>query len=253
MVPLLRGKVVLVTGAGAGLGRVASLRYARQGAKLAVAARTRSTLDTLVAEIEGFGEEAFAITADITDEDQVQRMIDAVVGRFGRLDCALNNAGGIPGEAFTADSSTAEWHRMLALNLTGTYFCVKHEIPAMLKAGGGSIVNVASGASHRGVPGLPAYSASKHGVIGLTRSAAAEYARQNIRINAVNPGIINSEAHARHDIDYNTLLPTPMGRIAEPLEVADTAGWLLSDQASYITGQSLDVDGGRTTAAFVMP
>ncbi len=250
---MLEGKVVLITGAGAGLGRVASLLYAKEGAKIAVAARTVATLETLVSEIEAFGGEAFAVPVDITDERQVEQMVEAVAGHFGRLDCALNNAGGIPQEAFTADSSTEEWLRIMNLNLTGTYFCVKHEIRAMLKTGGGAIVNVASGAAHKGVPGLAAYSASKHGVIGLTRTAAAEYARQHIRVNAINPGIINTESYARHGVDYNSFLPTPMGRIAEPEEVANTACWLLSDQASYVTGQSLDIDGGRTSAAFILP
>lgn len=249
----LDGKVVLITGAGAGLGRVAAKMYAKQGARLAVAARTASTLHSLVEEIQQAGGEALAVSADITDEDQVEQMINAVVAHYGRLDCALNNAGGIPEEAATADSSTDEWHRVVALNLNGTYFCVKHEIRAMLKQGGGAIVNVASGASHLGVPGMPAYSASKHGVIGLTRTAAAEYGRQGIRINAVNPGIINTEAYQQHDLDYNTLIPTPIGRISEPEEVANAAAWLLSEQASFVTGHSLEIDGGRTTAAFVLP
>lgn len=250
---LLNGKVVLVTGAGAGLGRVAARLYARQGARLAVAARSPETLETLVGDIAAEGGTAFAVPTDITDERQVGQMVAAVVDRFGRIDCALNNAGGIPLEALTAESSTDEWQRIMALNLTGTYFCVKHEVRAMLETGGGSIVNVASGAAHKGVPGLVAYSASKHGVIGLTRTAAAEYASAKIRVNAINPGIINTESYARHGVDYNAFLPTPMGRIAEPEEVANTAGWLLSDQASYITGQALDIDGGRTTTAFVMP
>jgi NAD(P)-dependent dehydrogenase (short-subunit alcohol dehydrogenase family) len=251
-VSALKGKVVLITGAGAGLGRVAANVYASQGAKLAVAARTASTLNSLVSEIEQSGGEAFAVTADITDELQVVRMVKAVVDQFGRLDCALNNAGGIPQQAATAESSTEEWERIIALNLTGTYFCVKHEITAMLKSGGGAIVNVASGAAHLGVPGLSAYSASKHGVIGLTRSAAAEYGKQGIRVNAVNPGIINTESYQQHDVDYNAFMPTSMGRIAEPEEVANAAAWLLSDQASFVTGHSLEIDGGRTTAAFVI-
>lgn len=250
---MLEGKVVLITGAGAGLGRVAARLYAREGAKLALAARTLSTLESLVGDIESEGGEAIAIATDITDEEQVARMVAATVDRFGRLDCALNNAGGIPEEALTADSSTDEWHRIIALNLTGTYFCVKHEVRAMLaNPKGCAIVNVASGAAHKGVPRLSTYSASKHGIIGLTRSVAAEYARHPIRVNAINPGIINSEAFSRHDLDYTTLIPTPMGRIAEPEEVANTAAWLLSDQASYVTGQSLDIDGGRTTTAFVL-
>lgn len=249
---MLKGKVILITGASAGFGRVAALRYGRQGAIIAAAARTPSTLEGLVREIKAAGGEAMAVRADITVEEQVEQMVKTVVDHFGRLDCALNNAGGIPSEAFTADSSSEEWHRNIALNLTGTYFCMKYEIRAMRSAGKGAIVNVASGAAHLGVPGLPAYSASKHGVIGLTRAAAAEYAKQGIRINAVNPGIINTEAYARHALDYNALIPTPMGRVAEPEEVADAVAWLLSDQASYVTGHALELDGGRTTAAFVV-
>ena len=183
-----------------------------------------------------------------------------IMGFFGISIPGLRIAGGllVGGIGWTmvlgsADSATDEWHRIIALNLTGTYFCLKHEIGAMLATGGGSIVNVASGAAHKGVPGMAAYSASKHGVIGLTRTAAAEYAGAGVRVNAVNPGIINTEAYARHGIDYNALLPTPMGRIAEPEEVANAAAWFFSDQAPYVTGQSLDIDGGRTTAAFVMP
>ena len=249
---MLKDKVILITGASAGFGRVAALRYASQGGIIAAAARTLSTLDGLVREIESAGGKAIAVQVDITVEAQVEQMVKTVVAHFGRLDCALNNAGGIPSEAYTADSDTGEWHRNIALNLTGTYFCLKHEIRAMLNAGKGAIVNVASGAAHLGVPGVPAYSASKHGVIGLTRAAAAEYARQGIRINAVNPGIINTEAYARHALDYNALIPTPIGRVAEPEEVADAAAWLLSDQASYVTGHALELDGGRTSAAFVV-
>jgi A-factor type gamma-butyrolactone 1'-reductase (1S-forming) len=248
---VLDGKVVLITGAGAGLGRVAALLYAREGAKVAVAARTGSTLSSLVEEIEQVDGVALAVTTDITVEDQVEHMVSSIVRHFGRLDCALNNAGGIPKEALTADSSTEEWHRIVALNLTGTYFCVKHEIRAMLQKGGGAIVNVASGAAHLGVPGLSAYSASKHGIIGLTRTAAAEYGKRGIRVNAVNPGIINTESYRRHGVDYNLYVPTPMGRVSEPEEVANAAAWLLSDKASFITGHSLEIDGGRTTAAFV--
>ena len=201
--------------------------------------------DLRAKELDKDGTECLAVTADITVEDQVEHMVEAVVSHFGRLDGALNNAGGIPHEAFTADSSTQEWHRIIALNLTGTYFCVKHEIRAMLRARGGAIVNVASGAAHLGVPGLAAYSASKHGVIGLTRTAAAEYGKRGIRVNAVYPGLIktpmiagNSEETNAHFTQY-----IPLGRIGEASEVAELVAFLVSDAASYINGAEIAADG----------
>jgi len=175
-----------------------------------------------------------------------------VLARWGRLDCAFNNAGVADAGRFTVDATEEDWDRVNAINLKGVWLCMRREIRDMLKTGGGAVVNTASVAGLVGWRGSATYSATKHGVIGLTRAAAAEYAKQGIRINAVNPGIINTAAYAQHDLDYNALIPTPVGRIAEPEEIANAAAWLLSDQASYVTGHSLELDGGRTTAAFVV-
>lgn len=253
MTGMLDGKVTLITGAGAGLGRDTALLCAREGAILALVARTEAGCNAVAEQIAAIGGTAIYVRADVSDEDQVRDMVARVVDRFGRLDCAINNVGTIPESAFTAESSTDEWNRLIAVNLTATYFCVKHEIPAMLAAGGGSIVNVASGAGHEGVPGMVSYSASKHGVIGITRTVAAEYARAGIRVNVVCPGIINTDSYRQHNVDYNQYLPSPIGRVAEPHEVAEAAIWLLSDKASYVTGHTLAIDGGRTTTAFVVP
>lgn len=246
------GKVALVTGATSGIGRETALQFAREGARVVLSGRRESQGRAVVSEIEAAGGEAHFVRSDVTDAESVRHMVDATVARFGRLDCAFNNAG-ISGEAMkpTADHSQENWDSVIATNLTGVWRSMKFEISAMLKCGGGSIVNNSSGYGlvGSGVGHAP-YAAAKHGVIGLTRSAAIEYAMQGIRVNAVCPGWTHSEMvdpvlAAMPDL-FSAILKNevPMQRIAAAAEIARAVLWLCSDEASYVTGHPLVVDGG---------
>lgn len=231
------GRVALVTGGGSGIG-AATVGALRQLGATVIAADLRPT----------DGVEPL----DVTDEAAVDALVDAIVAEHGRLDLAANVAG-TPGEyADVATSDTATWRRTMAVNLDGAYFCVRAELRAMLAGGaghGGSIVNVASSAARMGVPGLVAYSASKHGVLGLTRTAALEVARKGIRVNAVCPGTVRTPMLAGFVGGDEEALESmgrraPMGRLGEPSEIAEAIVWLLSDAASFVTGAVVDPDGG---------
>lgn len=244
------GQVVLITGAAGGIGRAAVRAFARSGARLVVAdldeAGARQTADLARAE----GAEALAVQADVASSASVQAMVAAAVARFGRLDAAFNNAGveleGVP----THEADEDLFDRTLAINLKGVFLCMKYQLRQMLaQGGGGAIVNTASVAALVGAATMPAYAASKHGVVGLTKSAALEYAKKGIRVNAVCPGVIRTAMTERaiaqrpeREAFINNL--HPMGRIGEPEEIAATALWLCSPAASFITGQALAVDGG---------
>ncbi|MBV7672484.1 glucose 1-dehydrogenase [Streptomyces halstedii] len=245
------GKAGLVTGAGSGIGRAIASGLARRGAAVAVLDLDEAAAHETAEEITGVGGRAIAIRVDIADEDSVRSAIGRTVAELGRLDLAVNNAG-VPSSGRQLTGMPAqEWERVLRINLTGTFFCLKHGIPELRRAGGGAIVNIASGGGLHAIPLSPAYVASKHGVVGLTKAAAVDYAADGIRVNAVAPGMTRT-AHLDRAVEGTGLIAqhkalTPLGRLATPDEIADAAVWLCSDESSYITRTTLSVDGGRRT------
>ncbi len=242
MAGLVAGKVALVTGASSGIGRATALACAREGAKVVVADVT----------VEG-GEETVALVqkTDVSKAVEVEALVAKAVATYGRLDCAHNNAG-IAGNAKTiVDDTEDNWDRILAINLKGVWLCMKYEIAHMLKQGGGAIVNTASGAGLIGVRRGGAYVASKHGVVGLTKTAALEYAKAGIRVNCVCPGPIDTPmlqgiGGSNQVVIERMVAAQPGGRLGKPAEIAEAAVWLCSDAASFITGLPMPVDGGYT-------
>jgi NAD(P)-dependent dehydrogenase (short-subunit alcohol dehydrogenase family) len=255
MTGILAGKSALVTGGASGIGRATSLAMAREGARVAVADRAEERAAETVALINAAGGQAIAIGGDVANEDDVVAMVARTVAAFGRLDCAFNNAG-ISGRSVgpvghrTHEMSRASFDAMLAINLTGVFLCMKHEIAHMLTRGGGAIVNTASVAGLVGLPTSTHYVAAKHGVVGLTKTAAMEYARDNIRVNCVNPGYIatpmtDETMKSRFD---ELMTKVPMHRLGLPDEIAEAVVWMCSDKASFMTGASHVVDGGYYAA-----
>ena len=248
------GKVALVTGAGGGIGRATALAFAREGARVVasdVAGAGGEETARLVADAGG---EALHVACDVTRPAEVEALVAAAVDAFGRLDCAHNNAGVEGAYARTADCDEENFDRTCAVNLKGVYLCLKAEIAHLLDAGGGAIVNTASVAGVEGAKNLPAYVASKHGVMGLTRTAALEYATRGIRVNAVCPGPIRTrmlEAIMEENprMEPAMIAAVPMRRLGAPEEIAEAVVWLCSDRASYVTGQGLVVDGGFTAGS----
>ena len=249
------GKVALVTGAGGGIGRATALAFAREGARVVasdVAGAGGEETTRLVADAGG---EALHVACDVTRPAEVEALVAAAVDAFGRLDCAHNNAGVEGAYARTADCDEENFDRTCAVNLKGVYLCLKAEIAHLLDAGGGgAIVNTASVAGVEGAKNLPAYVASKHGVMGLTRTAALEYATRGIRVNAVCPGPIRTrmlEAIMEENprMEPAMIAAVPMRRLGAPEEIAEAVVWLCSDRASYVTGQGLVVDGGFTAGS----
>ena len=245
----MRGKVAIVTGASAGIGRATALAFAREGARVVVADVQPGAGEETVRLIADAGGEAAFVRADVSRATDSEAIVHRAVEVFGRLDYAFNNAG-IEGEtAPTAECSEENWDRVLGINLKGVWLCMRHEIPEMLRQGGGAIVNCSSVAGLVGFPGIPAYTASKHGILGLTRAAALEYAQQNVRVNAVCPGVIRTamvERFTRQDPQAEAQLVArePVGRMGTPEEVAAAVLWLCSDAASFVSGHALAVDGG---------
>ena len=245
----LDGKAALVTGGGSGLGRASAIALARAGAVVTVAdVDERGGKETAALVFEEVGGDAGFVRADVTRPEDVEAMVDKTVERWGHLDCALNNAGTTGASAPTAEHTLDDWNRAIALNLTGVFLCLKYEIPAMLERGG-AIVNMASGAGLVGFAGLPAYVASKHGVVGLTRAAALEYASQSVRINAICPGSTRTpmlEGFMGGDPQIERMMTraVPLGRLGRPEEIAEAVVWLCSDAASFVVGHALAVDGG---------
>ena len=256
MAGILDGKVALVTGGASGIGRATALAMAREGARVAVADRTEESAAETVALINAAGGQAIAIGGDVTGEADVAAMVARTVAAFGRIDCAFNNAGvarravGPAGQRMH-ELSQASFDTMLAVNLTGVFLCLKHEVAQMLaQGGGGAIVNTASIAGLIGLPTSAHYVAAKHGVVGLTKTAAIEYAQDGIRVNCVNPGYITTpmtKEMVKTRID-EVMAKVPMHRMGMPEEIAEAVVWMCSDKASFMTGASQVVDGGYFAA-----
>lgn len=251
MAGLLEGKSALITGGGGGIGRATALIFAREGARIAVADANLDAAKETVAQVNAIGGQAMSLTGDVTDSAAVQAMIKSVVSAHGRIDCAFNNAGIAGYQVDAAGKKTHEWSdeafdRMIAVNLRGVWLCMKHELPQMMAQGGGVIVNTGSIAGLIGLPTSSAYVAAKHGVLGLTKTAALEYATDNIRVNAVCPGYIETkmteDTMRRRGAELMTKVP--FGRMGKPEEIGEMVLWFCSDRASYVSGACYNVDGG---------
>ena len=230
------GKVAIVTGGASGIGRATALRLAAEGASVLVADRDEPMGTETVGMIEADGGTASFERVDVRSEDSVAAMVATAVERYGGLDVAHNNAGVVDNPMHIADMGADRWDRMIATNLSSVFYCLKHEIPALLARGGGAIVNTSSGAGVSGTPMLAHYSAAKHGVIGLTRSASDEYVREGIRVNAICPGLVDTPLV--QGSAYDT------GLKADPSQMAEVVAWLLSDDSSWVSGQAIEVNGG---------
>ena len=245
------GKTVLITGAGNGIGRGTALAFAREGARLVLADIDGTAGEAVREEICAAGGEAFFVRTDVARGTEVQAMVAASVERYGRIDCAFNNAGIEEEHQRLADSDEAMYDRMMGINVKGVWLCMKYQIAQMLGQGGGVIVNTASVAGLIGAPKHAIYAASKHAVVGLTKSAAAEYGKRGIRVNSVCPGVIRTpmlERALRREPDWEqTLLRMhPIGRLGEVDDVAQAVLWLCSDASAFVTGHQLAVDGAMT-------
>jgi NAD(P)-dependent dehydrogenase (short-subunit alcohol dehydrogenase family) len=256
MAGILDGKSALITGGASGIGRATAVAMSREGARVAVADRTEKSAAATVALINAAGGQAIAIDGDVSVESDVAAMVTRTVAAFGRLDCAFNNAGisaravGPAGER-THELSRESFDRMMAINLTGVFMCMKHEIRQMLaQGGGGAIVNTSSIAGVVGLAGTAHYVAAKHGVVGLTKTAALEYAQDGIRVNCVNPGYIETPmTEETMKTRYDAIMAkVPMNRLGVPGEIAEAVVWMCSDRASFMTGASHIVDGGYYAA-----
>ncbi|HVU08565.1 MAG TPA: SDR family oxidoreductase [Verrucomicrobiae bacterium] len=245
------GKVAFVTGAASGIGRAAALAFACEGASVVAADVSERNNQETVRLIEEQGGRAIAVRCDVTKAEDIKAAMTKTIEAFGRLDFAFNNAGIEPKKpAPTADYDEEEWNRIFDINLRGVFLCMKHEIPLILKQGG-AIVNTSSGAGVIGIKGSPAYTAAKHGVIGLTRAAALDYAAQKIRINAVCPGYIDTPMMSRFTGDTSegrakVVAEEPVGRMGKPEEIAAAVIWLCSDAAAFMVGHAMVIDGGQT-------
>lgn len=243
------GRVALVTGGGSGIGRATSLAFANEGARVVVDDINVQGGEETLRLIKSAGGDAIFVKADVSKAAEVEAMVHRAIEIYGRIDCAFNNAG--VGEPLKRLSKTSEdnWDRVMATNLKGVYLCMKYEIPHMYKQGKGAIVNTASLAGLKGLSGQAAYAASKHGVVGLTKSAALEYAGASIRINAVCPGVIDTPLIApnmrdRPQVQKAYVDMEPIGRLGKPEEIAAAVLWLCSDEASFVIGSCFSVDGG---------
>ena len=245
------GKVALVTGGASGIGRAAALQFARQGARVVLADVDETGGEEMAHLITKEGADAAFVKADVRRASDVEAIVAVATQTFGRLDIAFNNAGVLGSGAAMIDFTEDDWDDVMGVNLKGVWLCMKHEIPAMMRAGGGAIVNVSSVAGLVGSQHSPAYAASKHGVVGLTKTAALQYAFYNIRVNCVCPAAVYSPmletlVTRNPQVGDRLLASQPNGRFASPEEVAEVVVWLCSDAASFVTGTALPVDGGYT-------
>ncbi len=246
-----KDKVILVTGGSSGIGQRTALHFAKEGAKIVISSRNKERAEKTLTLIRNAGAEAYFVQADSSKSDQVEGLINFIEDRYKRLDCAFNNAGGYGGEeCLLTELPEQSWEKVMAENLTSVWLSMKYEIPLMLKMGGGVIINNSSVAGLHASPLKVAYSTSKHGVIGLTKTAALEFAGKNIRINVVCPGWIKTppiESSMRNNPALKKqicMFDEPIGRIGEPEEIANAVLWLCSDEASFVTGHIMVVDGG---------
>lgn len=242
-------QVAFITGASTGIGRTTALAFGASNAQVVVVDVNVDAGAQTAHMIQKTGGRAHFIACDVSRDFEVKKAIEETVARFGSLDFAFNNAGMEGQQAFTPECTEENWDRVISVNLKGVWLCMKYQIQLMLKQGHGSIVNCSSIAGLVGFPGMPAYVASKHGVLGLTKTAALEYAKSNIRVNAICPGVIQTAmidrlAHGEAQAGKQLVEGEPMGRLGQPEEVAQAALWLCSDSSSFVTGHSMAVDGG---------
>ena len=241
-----KDKVVLVTGASTGIGRATALKFAQEGAKVVICDVNEDGGQTTLMDIKKITDNCFFFKCDISQEKDIKVLIQKTIDKFGRLDVAYNNAGVEGQPTSTTDCTSEAWDKVININLKGVWMCMKYEIQQMLKQGGGKIINCSSIAGLVGFEALPAYVASKHGVLGLTKTAALEYASKNIRVNALCPGVIETPMLTRFTQGHNEVMAeqVPMKRVGQPEEMADCVLWLASDKSSYVTGQAIAADGG---------
>lgn len=246
---IFEGKTAIVTGGSFGIGRAAAVAFAARGAKVIIADWLEDPEQHTLKQIRSVGGQAIFVSCDVSKSNEVKAMVEKASSTYGRLDFAFNNAGIEGATANTHECTEENWDKTINVNLKGIWLCMKYEIAAMLKQGKGAIVNCASVAGLIGFPGLPAYVVSKHGVVGLTKTAALENAKQQIRINAVCPGVIHTDMIDRltgldKEAEKQFVDMEPVGRMGKPEEVAEAVMWLCSDAASFVTGHSMPVDGG---------
>ena len=245
---LVEGKVALITGAARGIGEAAARLFAAEGAAVIAVDKDVAAAEAVIKDIRARGGEAMAHGADLTNEDDVEAMIRAAIDNYGRLDCAFNNAGISGRFGSFIDLPLSEWRQMIDVNLTSVFLCMKYELGVMAAQGFGVIVNASSGAGVVAAPGLPHYTAAKHGVLGITKCAAQEFAAKGVRVNAILPGTTRTpmiESFINGDPNIEKMVSRGIGRgyLGEPSEIAEAAVWLCSDRASFVSGASLSVDG----------
>jgi NAD(P)-dependent dehydrogenase (short-subunit alcohol dehydrogenase family) len=248
-----KDRSVLITGAAGGIGRAAAVQFAKEGARLTLTDRDTVRGDETLSQVRAVGGTAQFIYGDVASEPFVEHLVDAAVKTYGRLDCAFNNAGIVGKELLPVDQSSLEaWQNVIAVNLTSVFLCLKYETRAMLQTGGGAIVNTASALAQVAAPNMPAYCTSKTAVVGLTRATALDYAKRNIRVNAVLPATIETPMTTggilvgEPELEEALRAWHPIGRFGQPDEVAAAVLWLASDKASFVTGHAMLIDGGST-------